>query len=222
MVGSVVLYSVFNPDKIKEFAELFLVWLSKHRFMGPLALIVTMIAFQIMMLPAVILTIGSGFALMKAYNSTWLAITIASISCHTGLWIGTIISLILARYMFRDEAIKLAKKHKSIEAFDRAMATDGFKFLIIIKIWPVPPYSIQNYILGATALPMKHFAVSGIFMLPWVISGVFFGTTFSNIHDAVNGKFDKGSTQFYAMIIGTALVIVAAVFMSILVKKQYN
>jgi len=102
------------------------------------------------------------------------------------------------------------------------MATDGFKFLIIIKTWPVPPYTIQNYLLGATALPLKHFVISGIFMLPWVIGGVFFGTTFSNIHDAVNGKFDKGSTGFYTMIIGTTLVLVASVFLSILVRNQYK
>ena len=122
MIGFMIIYTSFNPVKTKEFAELFLDWLGKHRIIGPLALAGVIFSTQIMMITALPFTIGSGFALTKAYNSTWLAITIASSACYIGLWIGTIVAFLFARYSFRDTAIKLSKKYKTLAAFDRAMA----------------------------------------------------------------------------------------------------
>ena len=159
----------------------FLTWLGEHRFLGPLTLFIVLTITQAMLIPSIGFCLGSGFALMKAYKSAWLAITIASLSCHIGMWLGSILGMLFARNMFRETAIKLAKKHKWMKALDLAMETDGLKFLIIMRICPLIPFSIQNYIMGATSMRLKHFAATGPFMLPWIVMIVSFGTTLSNL-----------------------------------------
>ena len=79
---------------------------------------------------------------MKAYKSAWMAITIASLSCHAGMWLGSILGMLFARNMFRETALKLAEKHRWMKALDLAMETDGLKFLIIMRICPLIPFSI--------------------------------------------------------------------------------
>ena len=80
---------------------------------------------------------------------------IATTACWLGMWVGSIIGMLFARYLFRKKAMKLARKYKLISAFDMAMDTDGFMFLIIMRICPLVPFAIQNYIVGATSMKMK-------------------------------------------------------------------
>ena len=191
-------------------------------FLGPLALFVLLAVTQAMLIPSIAFCLGSGFALMKAYKSAWLAITIASISCNLGMWLGSIFGCIFARYMFRETAIKLARKHKWMKALDLAMETDGLKFLIIMRICPLIPFAIQNYIMGATSMKVKHLAVTGPFMLPWTVMIVFFGTTLSNLHDAVNGDFETGPVGLVVLVGGSIIALLASLFLSIVVKRHFD
>ena len=142
LLAGVLVYFVLDADGIKVIALKFLEWLSEHRFLGPLALFWILAITQAMLIPSIAFCLGSGFALMKAYKSAALAIAIASCSCHLGMWFGSIFGTIFARYLFRETAMKLAKKHKWMAAFDLAMETDGVKFLIIMRICPLIPFAI--------------------------------------------------------------------------------
>lgn len=222
MIIGVLIYCVINPDQMKNAVFSFLTWLGEHRFYGPLALFGLLTVTQAMLIPSIAFCLGSGFALMKAYKSAWLAVTVASVSCHIGMWLGSIFGMLFARYMFRETAIKLAKKHKWMKALDLAMETDGFKFLIIMRICPLIPFAIQNYIMGATSMKMKHFSVTGVFMLPWIVMIVFFGTTLSNLHDAVNGDFETGPVGLVILVGGSIVALLASLFLSIVVKRHFD
>ena len=222
LVIGLIIYLCLSPERTKNFALQFLEYLSEHMFLGPLALFILLAITQAMLIPSIAFCLGSGFALMKAYGSAWLAIIIASVSCHLGMWLGSIFGMMFARYMFRETAVKLARKHKWMAAFDLAMETDGFKFLIIMRICPLIPFAIQNYIMGATSMKMKHFSVTGAFMLPWIVMIVFFGTTLSNLHDAVNGDFETGPIGFVVLIAGSVVALIAALLLSVVVKRHFD
>ena len=59
-------------------------------------------------------------------------------------------------------------------------------------------------------------------MAPWTGMMVFFGTTISNIADAVAGNYDAGPYGLAAMIGGSVVAIVAFIFLSIIVKKHFD
>ena len=71
-------------------------------------------------------------------------------------------------------------------------------------------------------MKMKPFAISGLFMVPWTVMMVFYGTTLSNIHDAVNGDYETGPVGLASMIIGSIIAILASIFLSIVVKRHLN
>ena len=69
---------------------------------------------------------------------------------------------------------------------------------------------------------MNQFWFTGLFMAPWTGMMVFFGTTISNIADAVAGNYDAGPYGLAAMIGGSVVAIVAFIFLSIIVKKHFD
>ena len=59
-------------------------------------------------------------------------------------------------------------------------------------------------------------------MLPWTVMIVFFGTTLSNIHDAVNGKFESGPIGLAVLVVGSIIALVASILLSIVVKRHFD
>ena len=55
-------------------------------------------------------------------------------------------------------------------------------------------------------------------MAPWTGMMVFFGTTISNITDAVAGNYEAGPYGLAAMIGGSVVAIVAFIFLSLLLR----
>ena len=73
IIAGVLLVLLF-PEKRKEYTTKFLEWLGNHRFTGPLVLTFVMISATVLLLPGAIITVGTGVALMKAYDSVWITI----------------------------------------------------------------------------------------------------------------------------------------------------
>ena len=119
----------------------FLYWLSENRIGGPFVLIGFLIIATVLVLPGSLLTIGTGVALMKAYDNTWMALLIGSTSVWLGTWLGSIVAMLIARYLFREHAVKLAKQYRFINAFDKAIETEGFKLMILMRLCPLIPFN---------------------------------------------------------------------------------
>ena len=102
VIGSIVILICIRPEETKEFLTEFLDWLSRHRFIGPFVLCVALAVATVLLLPGTIVTLGTGVALMKAYKSAWLAVLVGSLSVFIGTWLGSILAMLIARYLFRE------------------------------------------------------------------------------------------------------------------------
>ena len=174
------------------------------------------------MIPCIALVIGAGYGLNQAYGEFWSALFIGTLACWIGMWVGSIFGMWFARYLFRKKAKRMMKKYRVMKAFDMAMNSDGLMFLIIMRICPLVPFAIQNYVIGATSMQTRPFAITGVFMVPWTAMMVFYGTTISNLQSAIKGEYEQGPVGFAAMIIGSVMAILASIFLSIVVKRHLN
>ena len=100
------------------------------------------------MIPCIALVIGAGYGLNQAYGEFWSALFIGTLACWIGMWVGSIFGMWFARYLFRKKAKRMMKKYRVMKAFDMAMNSDGLMFLIIMRICPLVPFAIQNYVIG--------------------------------------------------------------------------
>ena len=63
---------------------------------------------------------------------------------------GAIITFLLGRYVFRDVAILLGEKYPVINALDKAIESEGFKLILLLRLCPVVPFTIFNFLMGVT------------------------------------------------------------------------
>ena len=142
VIGSIVILICIRPEETKEFLTQFLDWLSRHRFVGPFVLCVALAVATVLLLPGTIVTLGTGVALMKAYQNAWLAVAVGSLSVFIGTWLGSILAMLIARYLFRDYAVKCARKYKIVSAIDKAIETEGCKLMLLMRMCPLIPFNV--------------------------------------------------------------------------------
>jgi len=137
---------------------------------------------------------------------------------YIGMLIGSLLSFLMGRYVFRSSVERLSRKYKIFGAIDRAIETEGLKVCTLLRLTPLLPYAILNYLMGGTKISFKHYMMSGIGMLPRCIVYVYIGTTISNLQDITTGKYDGGTASLVCLIVGTILAIGIA-YITIIVRR---
>ena len=97
---------------------MFIEWMTANPVGGPFALSVVMCLGEIFFLPGSLLTVGAGFAFKKAYGNTQYAVIVGSLSTWVGISVGAVITMLLGRFVFKNQAVRLAQKYPMIRAFD--------------------------------------------------------------------------------------------------------
>ena len=81
------------------------------------------------------------------------------------------------------------------------------------------PFNISNFVFGASAVQLRHFAVGTIGMIPLVAFFVYLGTSVSDLHEVVNGQHKMSRTEIAVMVLGTLFALIGLVFTSVMVKS---
>jgi uncharacterized membrane protein YdjX (TVP38/TMEM64 family) len=131
-------------------------------------LIFTMILIVVTFLPAPDwpLPIAAGYVYgFWAFPLTYAAITFASV-----------LAFLAARYLLRDKIRWLLSRRPRYRALDRAVADDGWKVVVLMRLSPIVPFNLQNYALGVTAIPfMQYLTATLIGIVPGIAIYVYFG-----------------------------------------------
>ncbi len=81
----------------------------------------------------------------------WLGTLISALA----LSLGAIVSLLLARFIFRDFVRQTFTKHAAI--VEREYHRNGTEYLIALRLIPVMPYFLTNLAFGLTPIPVFRF-----------------------------------------------------------------
>ncbi len=114
--------------------------------LGPYAITVFMAVYivdAVVLGPAWLFALAAGlaFGLVKGGLIVWASATIAAGA-----------AFLIARYVARHRVEALARKNEKFEAVDRAIAKSGWKVVLMLRISPILPYTIANYLYGLTAI----------------------------------------------------------------------
>lgn len=62
------------------------------------------------------------------------------------------IAFLIARYFARDRILKLVEGNKKFLAIDKAIGENGFRVVTLLRLSPLLPFSIGNYLYGLTSV----------------------------------------------------------------------
>jgi len=126
--------------------------------LGPLGYLyfsIIYIVLEILALPAIPLTASAGY-LFGVLPGTFVTLLSATIAAG--------VSFLIGRTFLRSYIEKLAKDNKTFQAIDAAVGKEGFKVVFLLRLSPLLPFALSNYLYGLTAVEL----------LPYM-AGTFFG-----------------------------------------------
>ena len=186
------------PDLILRIAQ---TTLDGLRGMGPMGLVL-FVLLQIIIamsgiLPASLLGVAAG-----AIYGFPVGFLLAAASTMAG----AMLAFILCRSMFRPAIESLMARHPRLKAFDTVITGDGWKFVCLLRISPVMPFSATSYILGLSSLGLRDCFVGTLASLPALGGYVFLGT----LADAGMAAWtqDAGPIRWTFLLLGIAATAV--------------
>ncbi|KAK9902727.1 hypothetical protein WJX75_004090 [Coccomyxa subellipsoidea] len=125
-------------------------------------------ALEVLALPAVPLTMTAG--LLFGVGPGVCVVSVASTAAAT-------ISFLIARYAARERVAELAQKNARFKAIDRAIGRNGLKVVTLLRLSPLLPLALSNYLYGLTSVDLPSYvAGSWAGMLPGTIAYVAAGS----------------------------------------------
>lgn len=98
----------------------------------------------------------------------------ALILVSVGSTVGAALAFLLARTLARGPVERLARRYPRFGAIDRAVAEDGWRVVVLLRLSPIVPYTVINYLFGLTGVRFWPYVLaSWLGMLPGTAAYVY-------------------------------------------------
>lgn len=186
--------------------ERLLLWLRGSGAAGVCVFALAYLVAVVVLLPGSVLTLGAGFV----YGPFWGAVLVSPVSVAAAT-----LAFFLARGWARPWVLARVGSHKRLVAVDRAIGTQGFKTVVLLRLSPLVPFSLLNYLLGITRVrPLAFVAGSALGMLPGTVLYVYVGSLVRTVAELTQGG-NAGGNWLERLFFGGGLVATALVTWSI-------
>ena len=148
-----------------------------------------------------------------------------------GVWLGTavvwvgatvaiVLSFLIARYAARARVEALASTRPRFAAVDRAIGEQGWKIVALMRLSPVFPFGLQNYLFGVTAIRFWPSCIaSATFILPGTFLYVYLGYTGGAAAAAVSGSTETDTLKLGLQLIGLLATLLVTIFVARIAAK---
>ena len=152
---------------VQEWLKSFETWVKGMGAAGMLLYAAVYVGAVLLFVPGIVLTLGAGFLFGLAWG-----IAVVSVAST----IAAAFAFLISRYVARDAVRKLAEKNPRFEAIDRAIGKEGWKVVALLRLSPLVPFSLSNYLYGLTSVRFVPYLVtSWVAMMPATVFYVYLG-----------------------------------------------
>lgn len=169
---------------------------------GPLAFGLFYVVAVLLMVPASALTLAAG-ALFGPVIGT-ITVSLAST-------LGAALAFLIARSLAREQMAEWVRSDPRLAALDRALHKHGWRLAALLRLSPIVPFNLQNYLYGLTGIPFRTcMLTSWVTMLPGTILYVCLGHAGRHGLDSARGVGRPGGALEWAGLV-TGLVTTGVV-----------
>ena len=191
-------------------------WVGQIGTAGIFIFIAVYAVATVLMAPGSILTIGAGFAfgLWKGF-----------LAVSTGATFGASLAFLVARFIARDKIEAIAKRNETFRKIDNAIGKEGAKLIFLLRLSPVIPFNLSNYLYGLTAVKFWPYVLaSWIGMMPGTFLYVYIGAAGkAAVAAAAGGEALKHGWQYWTFLgVGLAATIIVTIWVTKIARDALN
>ncbi len=194
-------------DWLKGFNE----WLKGFGSLGVVLYIVVYALATVLFLPGWIFTVGAGLA----FGLLW-----GTVAAICGATIGATLAFLIARYGARGTISKRFGKNAKFKAIDGAIGKQGWKMVGLLRLSPLIPFNLSNYLFGLTAIELVPYVLASfIGMLPGTLLYVYLGTVGRLGLEASKGGGGKSPLEYAFLGLGLVATIIVTIFVTRIAQR---
>ena len=170
---------------------------------APLAFILVHTVGVVLFVPATVFAVAGGAIFGLAYGAVYSLI---------GGTCGALTAFLLGRHVLRHLFEVRVTESARLAAVDRAVAAKGARILFLMRLSPVMPFNILNYLLGMGSVRTADFIASSVGMLPGTILAAYAGQIAGETLALAGETHPVWNSSYYlALIAGFIATLLAAV-----------
>ncbi|KAE8734119.1 SNARE associated Golgi protein family isoform 2 [Hibiscus syriacus] len=174
---------------------------------GPLALAIAYIPLTILAVPASVLSLGGGYL---------FGLPVGFIADSIGSTLGAGAAFLLGKTIGKSLVLSKLRDYPQFRLAAIAIQRSGFKIVLLLRLAPLVPFSVLNYLLSVTPISFgEYMLASWLGMVPITLALVYVGTTVKDLSDVTHG-WNEFSTSHWAFLM---LSLVASVVLMVCVTK---
>ena len=203
VVGVLVALAVFGR-RIGALVPQFAQYIDGLGPLGPVVFVLGYAIATVAFIPGSLLTLAAGaiFGITRGVALVFVAATL-----------GSTLAFLISRYVARGAIERRLQGNAKFAAVDRAIAAQGRRIVLLLRLSPAFPFSLLNYALGLTRISLRDYVFASVGMLPGTILFVYYGKLAGDVAALAGGVAPPRDTAYY-VVLGVGLlatVVVTAV-----------
>lgn len=142
-------------------------WVHELGALGPVVFIAGYVLVVVAFVPALPLTLAGGAIFGPVLGIAYV---------FAAATLGACAAFLVARYGARGAIERRIASSPRFAAIDAAIAAQGLRIALLLRLSPVFPFSLLNYALGLTRVRFAHYALACVGMLPATSAYVYLGS----------------------------------------------
>lgn len=184
--------------------------LDSLRGMGPWAPVAFIVLYAlacVFLLPGSVLTLGAGAVFGVVMGTVWVSVAAT---------VGATAAFLAGRYLAKDWTERRLASQPRFEAVSAAVAREGWKIVLLLRLSPLFPFNVLNYALGVTRVSLRHYVLaSWLGMLPGTVMYVYLGAVAG---DLAGGR-QRSHAQWVLYAVGLAATVAVTIYVTRLAKS---
>jgi uncharacterized membrane protein YdjX (TVP38/TMEM64 family) len=164
LVVAVAVAWEFMP--LREWIVTFQQWVRSLGAVGYLLFFAIYVLGSLLVMPSMPFTVVAGVA----FDGWGVPLVLVSAT------VGAALAFLIARYLARERLKALIKGKPRFQAVDKAVTEEGWKVVLLLRLSPLVPFNVQNYLFGLTDVRLKpYLAATVVGILPGTMKAVYLG-----------------------------------------------
>ncbi|KAL5541672.1 hypothetical protein UlMin_009382 [Ulmus minor] len=196
--------TAFFTLPVEKYLKDFLIWVEQDLGpWGPFALAFAYIPLTVLSVPASVLTLGGGYL---------FGLPVGFLADSIGATLGAGAAFILGRTIGKSFVVSKLKDYPQFSSVAIAIRKSGFKIVLLLRLVPLLPFTMLNYLLSVTPVPIgEYMLASWLGMMPITLALVYVGTTLKDLSDVTHGWSGFSKTRLALIISGLVVSVILMV-----------
>ncbi|MGH8495126.1 MAG: TVP38/TMEM64 family protein [Gammaproteobacteria bacterium] len=197
---------------LDEWAAAFDQWIRRLGVWGGVVFAGAYVLATVLVMPAWPLSVIAGLAWGVAIG---FPLVLVSATC------GATLAFLVSRYLLREQVEHKAGQYRLFKAIDRAVSDQGWRVVGLLRLSPVVPFNLQNYLYGITGIRFRHYvAATFIGMIPGTLMYVYFGA--AGMAAIGGGESGGGGLKWSLFAAGLVATVAAAVIVTRRARQELD